>query len=258
MIKRNYNKDTILSNYFNMRTIRAFFANINSQMPKASIPGEYYNYFKNVLRLKKSDTIELFNNNDGFQYSSSIIDITNKAIEVKIDSKTKIENENCYTTNLYQSLIKPENFELVIQKSTELGINNIYPIITDYTNLKFDRKNLDKKLERWQKIAVAASEQCRRVFIPQIHSPIELKDINIDSQSLNVTLCPYTTNDSKFEKQIKDSNNINIFIGPEGGFSDTEMSIFKDNNFLDINLGKRILKAETAPLNILSIINFLK
>lgn len=259
MIKRNYNKSNILANNSYMRTIRAFFTDIHDEISTISITGEYFNYFKNVLRLKKSDTIELFNNKDNFQYTSTVIEINNKSIELEILSKNIIENENSYSTNLYQSLIKLENFELVIQKATELGVNNIHPIITDYTNLKFDRKNIDKKLDRWQKIAVSASEQCRRVFIPRIHEPTELKNIDINQDQLNITLCPYTKNDLKFEEQIKVSKEINIFIGPEGGFSDSEMSLFKSKmNFSTINLGKRILKAETASINILSVINFLK
>lgn len=241
-----------------MRTIRGFFAEISQQSSKIDITGEYYNYFKNVLRLKKSDTIELFNNADGLQYESKITNIDNKKIQLEIVNSKVITNENSYTTNLYQSLIKNENFELVIQKATELGINNIYPIITEYTNHKFDKKGFDKKLDRWNKIAISATEQCGRVFIPKIHTPIELRDIELNDNSLNLTLCPYSTTDDNFKQKTLGSNSINIFIGPEGGFSDDEMSDFKQKNFCMINLGKRILKAETASLNILSIINFLK
>ena len=241
-----------------MRTIRAFFANINDTLPTVTITDEYYNYFKNVLRLKKSDAIVLFNNIDGFEYNSKIINITNKAIELNIINITKVDNENNYSINLYQSLIKTENFELVIQKATELGVNNIYPIITDYTNLKFDFKNIEKKLDRWQKIATCASEQSRRVFVPKMHPPIELKTFEIPENRLNITLCPYAINKPSLSDKLKSANDLNIFIGPEGGFSNTEMTLFKNNNFETINLGKRILKAETAPINIISIINFLK
>ena len=241
-----------------MRTIRAFFAYISDSVPSVAITGEYYNYFKNVLRLKKNDSIVLFNNLDGLEYSTEIVAITNKAIELNISDKTKIENENTYTINLYQSLIKIENFELVIQKATELGVDNIYPIVTDYTNLKFDFKNMEKKLDRWQKIAIGASEQSRRVFVPKVHTPIELKTLEIPANQLNITLCPYATNDNTLSSKLKSADDINIFVGPEGGFSDGEMTSFKNYNFETINLGKRILKAETAPINILSIINFLK
>jgi 16S rRNA (uracil1498-N3)-methyltransferase len=249
---------SILSNKNNMRTIRAFFADISESTPNVAITGEYYNYFKNVLRLKKNDNIVLFNNLDGLEYNTEIINITNKAIELNITDSVKIDNENTYTINLYQSLIKIENFELVIQKATELGVNNIYPIITDYTNIKFDFKNIEKKLDRWQKIAVGASEQSRRVFIPKIHTPIELKTLDIPKNQFNITLCPYAKNDGSFTDKLKTTDNINILIGPEGGFSEAEMISFKNNNFDSINLGKRILKAETAPISIISIINFLK
>lgn len=75
---------------------------------------------------------------------------------------------------------------------------------------------------------------------------------------MNITLCPYSNTPNNFENLIKTHNNFNIFIGPEGGFSKKEKELFKINGFNTINLGKRILKAETAPINILSIINFIK
>ncbi|WP_150466507.1 16S rRNA (uracil(1498)-N(3))-methyltransferase [Francisella sp. SYW-9] len=241
-----------------MRTIRGFFAEISQNTKNLSISGEYYNYFKNVLRLKKNDIVELFNNSDGIQYQTKIFDINNKNIDLEVISSKEIDNENSYNINLYQSLIKNENFELVIQKATELGVNNIYPIITEYTNHKFDKKGFDKKLERWNKIAISATEQCGRVFIPKIHTPMNLADININKDVLNFTLCPYSKTIQNFESQVKNSHKFNIFIGPEGGFSKSEVSYFKENNFSMINLGKRILKAETAPINIISIINFIK
>lgn len=241
-----------------MRTIRGFFADISPQSKNLTISGEYYNYFKNVLRLKKADTIELFNNKDSLQYTTKIIAINNKDIAFEVISSKVIDNENNYTINLYQSLIKNENFELVIQKATELGVNNIYPIITEFTNHKFDKKGFNKKIERWEKIAISAAEQCGRVFIPRIYSPIELTNIKYSLEDLNLTLCPYSSTANDFTNKVQSHSIINIFIGPEGGFSDSEMSLFKQEDFEMVNLGKRILKAETAPINILSIINFLK
>ncbi|ASG67545.1 ribosomal RNA small subunit methyltransferase E [Francisella halioticida] len=241
-----------------MRTIRGFFVEILDNTKKLSISGEYYNYFKNVLRLKKNDIVELFNNLDGIQYKTKILNINNKNIDLEVVSSKEIKNENPYNINLYQSLIKNENFELVIQKATELGVNNIYPIITEHTNHKFDKKGFDKKIERWNKIAISATEQCGRVFIPKIYALEVLQDISINMKALNFALCPYSETIKNLESQIKSSCELNIFIGPEGGFSENEINYFKENDFSMINLGKRILKAETAPINIMSIINFIK
>ncbi|QIV94902.1 16S rRNA (uracil(1498)-N(3))-methyltransferase [Allofrancisella frigidaquae] len=241
-----------------MRTIRGFFSDISNASTSLQITGEYYNYFKNVLRLKKNDFIELFNGYDSKQYRAKITAVNNKHIELEVISSQLINNENPYTINLFQSIIKNENFELVIQKATELGVNNIFPLITERTNHKFDKKNFDKKLERWTKIAINASEQCARVFIPTIHSLIQLDSINLEPEALNITLCPYTITDSTFVDKIKNNCNFNVFIGPEGGFSDSEINYFRENSFCMVNLGKRILKAETTPINILSILNFIK
>ena len=129
-----------------------------------NISGEYYNYFKNVLRLKKTDLIELFNNKDSLQYKTKTTAFDNKNITLEVIDKKQISDENNHTTSIYQAIIKNENFEFVIQKATELGVNNIYPTITESTNHKFDKNGFDKKLERWHKIAIAASEQCGRFY----------------------------------------------------------------------------------------------
>ncbi|GAB4223569.1 MAG: 16S rRNA (uracil(1498)-N(3))-methyltransferase [Francisella sp.] len=241
-----------------MRTIRGFFADINIHTERCCITGEYYNYFKNVLRLKNNDFIELFNNKDGLEYKTKIISIDNKTITLEVIETQEVNNENNYVTNLYQALIKNDNFEFVIQKATELGVNNIYPIITDFTNYKFNKNDFDKKIKRWIKIAISASEQCGRVFIPKIHTPINLNNIKVSSNDFNLVLCPYSNLNNNVMQKIRSHTNFNIFIGPEGGFSNNEMNSFYNNNFYPINLGKRILRAETAPINILSIINFIK
>ena len=241
-----------------MRTIRGFFPDISDNTKDIAITGEYYNYFKNVLRLKKNDCITLFNNRDSKEYQTEIINITNKNISLKVTESKIIKNENNYTINLYQSIIKNENFELVIQKATELGVNNIYPLVTERTNHKFNKNDFGKKLDRWNKIAINATEQCGRVFIPKIKELTNLNKIKLSSEEINLTLCPYTKITDKFTNLIKDNSTFNIFIGPEGGFNDMEMTYFKDKDFCMVNLGKRILKAETAPINIISIINFLK
>ncbi|MDE4982355.1 RsmE family RNA methyltransferase, partial [Francisella tularensis subsp. holarctica] len=85
------------------------------------------------LRLKKSDLIELLNNTYSLQYKTKIITIDNKNITLEVIDKKHISNENNYITNLYQAIIKSENIELVIQKATKIGVNNIYPIITEFT-----------------------------------------------------------------------------------------------------------------------------
>ena len=244
-----------------MRTNRIYFEDINIASKHILITNEYVRYLNSVLRLKSKSIIYLFNNNDGFEYKCEIQEISNKKVLIDVISSELKNNETLYNVNLYQSLIKNDNFDLVIQKATELGAKSITPIITERTNHKFDAKGFDKKITRWQKIAINSAEQCRRVFYTKINNPIELKKIDFNSVlGLNITLCPYTQ--SSFEKvqnKILDFNDLNIFIGPEGGFSDKEMALFdKLKNNFKINLGPRILRAETVPISILSIINLIK
>mgnify|MGYP000035325248 CR=1 FL=1 len=241
-----------------MRTIRGFMPDIEKSSQELKITGEYHNYFKNVLRLKVGEIISVFNDKDSLEYDIEIKEITNKHILVDVLGYELIEKENDYKINLYQSIIKNENFDLVIQKATEMGINNIIPLVTDRTNHKFDKKHFDKKISRWEKIAQNAAEQCGRVFVPKIKDITTIENIDF-SNGLNITLCPHTQNSAKIENDIKENNIFNIFIGPEGGFTNDEISLLQQqDNSAVINLGKRILKSETAHINIVSIINFLK
>jgi 16S rRNA (uracil1498-N3)-methyltransferase len=241
-----------------MRSIRGFYPNIKSSTSQVIIDGEYHNYFKNVLRLKIGDNISLFNNIDSNEYDVEIIEISNKSIVAKINKYEIMNKENSYIINLFQSIIKNENFDLVIQKATELGINTITPLITERTNHKFDKNHFDKKLERWEKIAINATEQCGRVFVPEIKAITTIDNIK-HSDALNITLCPYTKNSNEISTQIISNHSFNIFIGPEGGFTSDEIQLLtKQPNSISINLGTRILKSETAHINISSIINFLK
>ena len=244
-----------------MRTNRIYFEDINIASKHILIINEYVRYLNSVLRLKPKSIIYLFNNNDGFEYKCEIQEINNKKILINVISSELKNNETLYNVNLYQSLIKNDNFDLVIQKATELGAKSITPIITERTNHKFDAKSFDKKITRWQKIAINSAEQCGRVFYTKINNPIELKKIDFNNiLGFNITLCPYTESSfKKIQNKILDFNDINIFIGPEGGFSDKEIALFdKLKNNFKINLGPRVLRAETVPISVMSIINLIK
>lgn len=242
-----------------MRHIRGYLESINTTSTIINITGDLYNHLKNVLRLKISDRVTLFNNIDGCDYKVIISNINKNTIECKIVDKIIINNENYFNIHLYQSLIKNDNFDLVIQKATEMGVNEITPIITERTNLKIKHSTVDKKVSRWQKIAINSSEQCGRVFFPKINNPISISNAvdTLDKNSLKILLSPYSDKQVVIEN-IQNNNDFDIFIGPEGGFTDKEVESLENINTVSVNLGKRILRSETSHINIVSIINFLK
>ncbi|MEW5820605.1 MAG: RsmE family RNA methyltransferase, partial [Cyanobacteriota bacterium] len=164
---------------------------------------------------------------------------------------------------LIQSCIKLDKQDFIIQKSTELGINKIYNVISDHSNAKFKTESeINKKLIRWQKIALNAARQSKRLTIPNIEICLNL------DQLLSKLLC--NVNNSIIIAFIEDNNiitfkevlrafktpveNIYIIVGPEGGWSKEEIMLFSKYNIITTNLGRNILRAETVPIVALGIL----
>ncbi len=147
---------------------------------------------------------------------------------------------------LFASIIKGDNFDLVVQKTTELGVDHIIPVISDRTI----KKNVN--LERLQRIAIEASEQSGRVSIPKIHQPVKLKqaisDFMQEEKGGKLLLCHQDGSDfGKVKPNLK--GKIGILIGPEGGWSDVEMKLFDDRKIQKIRIGENVLRAETAAIS---------
>lgn len=167
------------------------------------------------------------------------------------------EMENSHETripiHLYMALIKQDKFELALEKTTEVGVSSITPVIFKRSVVNIKGKE-DKKLLRWQKILESAAKQSKRDIIPTINSPEKLEDIDFKG----ILIVPYecaeeiyiddVLKDIKDTKDTKDIEEISILIGPEGGFEDTEIEFLKTLRCNIVTLGIRILRAETAAI----------
>ena len=209
-----------------------------------------------VMRVKVDDFLVLFNG-DGFEYRGRISDINKKTINVEILSKEKNNNESPININLFQSISSNEKMDMVIQKATELGVSIIQPIFTSRSTIKLNLDRAKKKLIHWRQVSISACEQSGRSKIPTIKSPIEFDQISegIKTNSLNLLLHPDILEESS-NLPNEYSGDINIFIGPEGGFSQDEALLLKKQNCTNIQLGTRILRTETAPLAIIAILQY--
>ena len=141
--------------------------------------------------------------------------------------------------------------DFAVQKSTELGVSEITPIYTEFSEVKLKPERLQKKLQHWQKIAISASEQSGRLDIPIIHNPISLEGISLSAGNNRWMLEPSGAGTLPDSIQM---NNIDLLIGPEGGFSVAEIDWAQKNVFEVVSLGSRILRTETAPVAALAII----
>ena len=209
-----------------------------------------------VMRVKVDDFLILFNG-DGFEYRGRVSDINKKTINVEILSKEKNNSESSININLFQSISSNEKMDMVIQKATELGVSSIQPIFTSRSTIKLSLDRTKKRLIHWKQVSISACEQSGRSKIPTIKSPIEFDQISegIKTNSLNLLLHPDNLEESS-NLPNEYSRDINIFIGPEGGFSQDEVLLLKKQNCINIKLGPRILRTETTPLAIIAILQY--
>ncbi len=215
---------------------------------KVSISKNDTNYLVRVLRLKQYDKVFLFNGLDG-EWKAEISSI--KQPELICIEKTK-EQSITPTTILFFPIIKSKNLRFLIEKATELGVTDLYPTITEFTNIRTLNKN---KLLSYMK---ESSELSERLDLPNLHEVMSLKDIveKIEKDG-NVLLFCDESRDKIPIKVILDKCKSNIFsflVGPEGGFSDSERKYLQSSKGVQaVQLGKRILRAETAALAVLSL-----
>ena len=192
-----------------------------------------------VMRYKAGETLKLFNNENNFDYVYVVKELNKKEGYLTFLSKEENVSSVTQKVNVYAAIVKSD-FDDMIREMVELGVNDIYPIISDRvirTELNYERLN---------KIIIEASEQCGRVNIPKLSGISKLKDFTLLT-SLNIC---YHTKEVSQENKI---NNVtqeelvkNIFIGPEGGWSDSEIEWFLENNFEFKTLKTNTLRAKTA------------
>lgn len=245
-----------------------FFVNeeqINNQEIK--IQGTDVNHIKNVLREKVGSELIICNEKTGQDYLCEIKEIKEENIICNIKEKLLNNVESNIKVTIMQGLPKADKMELIIQKSVELGVNNIIPIEMKRCVVKLKDKDKIKKIERWQKISVVAAKQSGRNIIPEINQVENLKNICETFENYDIVLLAYENekeNTIKNElKQLKEKNQnknedvkIAILIGPEGGIAEEEVEIARKKGAKIITLGKRILRTETVALNVLSIIMY--
>ncbi len=201
------------------------------------------NQISKVFRLGPEDKIILFDGS-GNDYTCSIVNISKNNIQLKVDEVVPSRYIPQNKIFLFQSLIKKDKFEWIVEKATELGVTDIVPIVSE----RSEKKGLN--LERLNKIAIEASEQSGRGTVPNIHPIIGLNEV-FESIIDPERVVAFHTDDN----QTALSQNLSIegiFIGPEGGWSSKEIDLFHKSKIKVFSLGKQVLRAETAAVVALS------
>lgn len=230
---------------------------------KVQIIGEDVNHIKNVLRLQIEDNIQVCNLDTKKTYITKIIETQANSVITEILEECTYTTETNISIHIFQGLPKQDKMEQIIQKATEIGVNDITPVKMERCVVKLDEKSASKKIERWQKIAEVAAKQSKRDKIPTVHSCINLKNIYEIIKNYDIVIVAYEEenqlNIKQALKEVKANGvqKIAIVIGPEGGIAKEEINFLNTlPNAKTVTLGKRILRTETAPLVLVSCIMY--
>ena len=243
-----------------MSTISTFYIKNNQvHCETISIVGDDVKHIRNVLRHKIGDELEICDES-GLRYLAKIKEFLESEILLDVLEQTEKNTEMPVKIDLYQGLPKSDKMDLIVQKTTELGISSIIPVITDRVIVKLEKGNENKKIERWNKIAAEAAKQSGRQLIPTVENVVNLEKIVENLAKYDIVIVPFECEkDSTLKNILKNVKNkvenIAVVIGPEGGFSENDIQILeKATNVRKVSLGKRILRTETAGLATVSML----
>lgn len=213
---------------------------------------ENYRHIARALRARVGEELLLIDENQ-IQYETIISSINSKEIICEIKKEYKSNRDLDFDLYLAQSPLRSDAQLTVVEKSTELGVRGVYPVITD--NCALNREVIEKKLEKWQKTMYEASKQCERAKIPTCYNVIDfssLLKLHFDKVIVFAErLQEIGLKDFLTANPIKKGEKVLVIIGPEGGFSEREFEFFRSQNLPLVSLGNLILKAETAVITAL-------
>jgi 16S rRNA (uracil1498-N3)-methyltransferase len=222
------------------------------------VEGDEVKHIRKVLRLKEGDEITVF---DGFgkEFQGTLVEERRSSVVIRIENITSSKKDSPLEVTLAQSLLKGEKMDYLVQKATELGVKDILPFLSSRSVPLLEKsKRLDRH-RRWGRIAVEASKQCGRGVVPKIESPQDYSEMLRAAPSDALLLILWEKEGMKLKEILegsKERKKIFFVIGPEGGFSQGEIEEGKRAGFIPVTLGKRILRAETASLCFLSILQY--
>lgn len=219
-----------------------------------TLPSDSSHYLAQVLRAKSGDLLRPFNDKDG-EFLAPIVKADRKQTIITVGQLVLPASSPQFPIHLGLGLSRGDRMDFAIQKATELGVTSITPLFTEFSEVKFkqaDRR--DKKLAHWQKIAISASEQSGRISIPTVFPPGSVEEwaSSVNSE-LQLVLDP--EGDTGFQ-QLNQGESCDLLIGPEGGFSDSELELAKTKGFTPVKMGQRVLRTETAPVAALAILQY--
>lgn len=207
-------------------------------------------YLCHVLRLKSGDPIIVFNGQGG-EYSADI-HFEKKKVTLTPTTYHDVNRSSSLNIHLGQAISRGDRMDFAIQKATELGVNDITPLFSEYTAVKLEEGRSQKRMTHWMNIAISAAEQSGRTDIPVIHPPLTVQEwikMPFTGTSICFDIGPYAS-----LKALPSSSHVRIAIGPESGWSTKEHTFMKESAFTICSMGPRILRTETAGMTAIALL----
>lgn len=236
---------------------RIFRAGPLSADTEVTLTGNPAAHIRKVLRLREGGKLILFNDS-GLDHPAHITSLDRQRVIVRVGKGYDPGTESPLHMTLIQGICRSQRMDTLIQKSTELGVNVIRPVICERNVVRLDDVRAEKKTEHWRQVAISACEQCGRARIPTIAVPgrfDNLMSMRDDNTTIRLLLDPRA--DTMIGAALGGPASVALLIGPEGGLTDAERSTAIDAGFRPVKLGPRVLRTETAPVAALSVIQYL-
>jgi 16S rRNA (uracil1498-N3)-methyltransferase len=231
---------------------RIILPSISPDDRELAVTDQNLKYLRDVLRVSRGDEVIVLDGL-GLALKTCVREIGKKHILLEVHGSCSISTESPLHLVLIQGLLKGDRMDLVIQKATELGVREIFPVVTGRSQVRFSRK-----LEHWKRVAEEAARQSGRLLVPVIHNVCKIQDAfdRLEDESLRIVFSESENKGFKLPSSIS-SSFVYYMVGPEGGFTDKEIQGAKEFGFISAGLGKRILRAETASISGAVLLQFL-
>lgn len=239
---------------------RFFVEDLPGQDGLIFLNGKEANHIRNVLRMKRGDTLSVMDGK-GHLVEAIIEELHHKGVRVKIIRSLPAPSPSPVEIHLAQALIKSRPMDSLIQKATELGVNSITPFASERTATRIRPEHLSRKMDHWEEIMKAACKQSGRPNLPTLNPPLPFEALigNAPHQGTLKVLLWEAEKEADLKgllRSLGQLSHIVAIVGPEGGFTPREIRIARNAGFHIASLGSRILRAETAAITLLSIIQY--
>jgi 16S rRNA (uracil1498-N3)-methyltransferase len=208
-----------------------------------------------VLRLREGEDVTLFNGRGG-EFAARIASIQRLRIAIDLLQHRALERESPLRVTLVQGMSAGEKMDATVRKAVELGVAEFQPVLAARSVARPKGERAENRRAHWQKVVIAACEQCGRNRIPEVHPLIAVSELRPDSGAARILLSPQAT--LKFSEAVKNSTTFVLAAGPEAGFTAAEEAAFAHAGFVPVSLGPRVLRTETASVAALAALNALR